>query len=229
MMKLVVFYHCLFVIGEPPDILPAALEIVHEQMEQYKSSGLLDAASEFLVGVNGSKESEVFAETMLPAKAKVTYHGLASRAENLTCPVMIENWLKENPGEAYIHYAHCKSATHAFGSEYSNFANSWRRRMMFHCVTNWRQCVADLDAGYEACGSHWLTGQGHDHSQHYYAGNVWFAKASFLRTIPSIYTRQRIKDSGIAALESRYESEVHMGNGPRLPRVRNYYDGPMGT
>jgi hypothetical protein len=226
-MRIAIFYHCLFVLGDPPEMLPAALEIVCDQMEALRSSGLLDAAEEMHVGVNGGKESEMFANGLLPKKAQITYHGLQSRSENLTV-VMLENWVKDHP-DWYVFSFHSKGATHAMGSDYGSFAHRWRQRMEHHCIHGWRQCVADLDAGYEACGAHWLTAQGWDRSQHYFAGTMWWCKSSFFATIPSIYTRQRIKDSGIGALESRYEAEVKIGNGPRLPRVKNYYDGPMGT
>lgn len=194
-------------------------------MQQLKSSGLEDAAEEIHCGINGGEESEFFRE-MLPSKAQVTYHGLQSKSENLTC-VMMENWVKTHPGWAVL-YFHAKSSTHALGSTYGNFADNWRRRMMFHCVTNWRQCVADLES-VEACGCHWLTGQGHDRSQHYFAGTFFWVRSDFWAAIPSIFTRQRIKDSGIGSLESRYEAEVIIGNGPRLPRIVNYYAGPIGS
>ncbi len=100
--------------------------------------------------------------------------------------------------------------------------------MMHYCVTHWQHCVKDLES-YEAVGCHWLTGQGWDKSQHYFAGNFYWVRSEFFSTIPSIYTRKRIKDSGIASLESRYEAEVIMGNGPRLPYFKNYYAGPIGT
>lgn len=224
-MRIAIFYHCLFFIGDPPDVCEKALHVVEEQMAQLKTSGLEDAAEEIHIGVNGGEESEFF-RGMLPAKAQVMYHGLQSKSENLTC-VLMENWVKMHPGWL-VFYFHAKSSTHALGSAYGGFADNWRRRMMHHCVTNWRQCVDDLER-YEACGCHWLTGQGHDHSQHYFAGTFFWVRSDFWATIPSIFTRQRIKDSGIASLESRYEAEVIIGNGPRLPRVQNYYAGPIGS
>jgi len=219
-----VFYHCLFQIGD--EILPSALAVVQEQMTQLKESGLEDAAAEIHCGVNGGKESEVYGQAMLPAKAHITYHGLKSRSENLTL-VLMENWVKTHPGWSVL-YFHAKGSTHAMGSEYGTFAGNWRRRMMHYCVKHWRYCVKDLET-YEAVGCHWLTGQGWDRSQHYFAGTFFWVRSEFWATIPSIFTRQRIKDSGIESLESRYEAEVIMGNGPRLPFIKNYYAGPIGT
>lgn len=222
-MKIAVFYHCLFCLKNEP--LWSAVKVVHEQMKTLKESGLEDAAKEIHIGVNGSKESEVYAKQFLPSKAAITYHGLESRAENLTI-VMLEQWLKEHDGWAVL-YLHSKGATHDLESAYAQYAGSWRRTMMGHLVFNWRFCVKDLREGAEACGCNWLVGQGWDHSQNIFGGNFWWAKSGFLRTLPSIYERERIKTSGIGALESRYESEVWIGNGPRLPIVKIYHPGGM--
>lgn len=227
-VPIIIFHHACFLLGDPPTLSDSALQIGIEQMEALKNSGLLEAASEFHVGLNGGTESEFLAQAIFPEKAQVKYHGLSSKSENLTL-VMIEDRLKTIDGEAYIFYQHQKGSSHAQGSDYSSLAGRWRHRMMFHCVTNWHQCVADLESGFEAVGAHWLTGQGWDHSQHYFAGNQWAARASYLKTLPSIFLRERIKNDGISALSSRYESEVWIGNGARLPKIRSYYNGAIGT
>jgi hypothetical protein len=225
-VPIIVFYHTLFLLGDPPS--PANFKIVIEQMDMLKDSGLEDAASEIHIGINGGEESEFFAQSLLPLKAKLVYHGLKCRSENRTL-LMMENWCRSNQGEAHLLYAHSKGISHAEGSDYGeNMSGPWRRRMMETCVWNWRQCVQDL-LSHEAVGCHWLTGQGWDRSQSFFAGTFFWTRASFFRTIPSLTTRQRIKDSGIDAAESRFEAEVHLGNGPRLPVVKNYYDGGIGT
>lgn len=215
---IIIFYHSLFFIGE--EFKEAAFNIVREQMMQFQQSGLWDAATEIICGINGGEESEDYARLLIGPKAKLVFHGLQSRAENLTI-VEIEKWLKSNQGEAYICYAHAKGATHDPNAGYANLANRWRRCGMRSCVENWNVCVSDLNAGHEVATVHWMQGVA-DGTQNICAGNFWWAKASFLRTLPTMYARDRIKVSGIAALESRYESEVWIGNGPRLPRVKDY-------
>jgi hypothetical protein len=227
MTPIIVFYHCLFQIGAK--VLPAAPSIVYKQMTALKDSGLLDACDEFRVGVNGGDESKHFVEALIPRKAIVTYHGLQCRNELRTL-LMIEDWCRNFKPEAYILNFHSKGATHAIGSDYEkNMSTPWRARMMKHCVEDWRLCVKDLREGYESCGAHWLTGQGWDKSQFYFAGTCYWVRASFLRTLPSVMTRQRIKDSGIDSIDSRFEAEVILSIGPRLPKVKNYYAGGIGT
>jgi len=220
MKPICIVYHCLFMHGDPPELRPAAFSIVHEQMTQLEDSGLLAAASEMIVGINGPEsESREYAGLVIPAKAKLVMHGPKSFAENLTL-VEIEKWVPTHK-DWYVLYFHTKGATHAIGTDYAAFSAKWRRCMMEELVYGWKRCVSLLDSGIEAVGCHWLTGQGWDHSQHYFAGNFWFAKASYLATLPSIYKRARITESGIGHPDSRFESEVWIGNGPRLPSVRD--------
>lgn len=225
-VPIIVFYHCLFRINNVP--LLSAKPIIKEQMQAMNSSGLADAASEIYIGINGDPNVDKNLLSIFPAKASITTHGLQCRSELRTL-LMIERWCKTNPHEAYICSFHSKGATHPPNSAYGNgISTPWRNRMMNHLITNWRRCVMDLRE-HDAVGCHWLTGQGWDHSQHYFAGTFWWCRASFFRTIPSITTRARIKEFGPDDVGSRYEAEVHLGNGPRLPKVKNYYSGPIGT
>lgn len=217
-MKLAVFFHTLLWHGCPAAPLFQAIDITRLQMEELHECGLLEACSDFIVGINGGEESEALRWATIPDKAKVVYHGLAIKSENLTI-AEIEKWL---PGheDYYVLYFHAKGCTWPVGDE---MRDRWRGCMMRNVVLNWRQCVKDLDSGYEAVGCHWMTPPKTPPTQFIFAGNFWWAKASFLKTLPSIYERARIKQDGIGALESRYESEVWIGNGPRPPVVRDYH------
>ncbi len=224
-MKILIVYHCYLFSNSPPDLLPNAFAVVHHQMSRLVATGLADAASEIIVGLNGGEESLDVARLIVPPKAQIVLHGLACKNENPTI-VLMENWIKAHPEETYVLYLHAKGSSHDPATPYGQFDAKWRDCMMNACVENWHQCVHDL-ANYEAVGCHWLTGQGHDHSQHYFAGTFFWARASFLRTLPSIMERERIKVSGLGAAESRFESEVWLGNGPRLPTIRDYHLGPI--
>lgn len=204
-------------------MLHEANRIILAQMAMFRKSGLLDALDLFVVGCNGGNESLANVKLCFPAKAKVIMHGLDSRGENLTF-IEREKFVAALPeGEEWLILAgHSKGVTHEPGGVFFRSAGQIRDCMMEHCVNNWLQCVMDLMAGKEAVGCHWLTNMGEDHSQSLFCGNFYWAKSSFLRTIPSMITRDRIKRSGIKALESRYESEVWIGIGPRLPIIKDY-------
>lgn len=213
-MKIAIFYHCLFYLDQT--LRMSAVNVVRNQMYQLEHSGLLTEATHVFCGINGGSESDNIANLVLPVKADRILHGLDSRAENLTI-VAIENWVKTNPGWAVL-YLHAKGATHDPASDYGKFSGRWRECMMKHLVANWRVCLGNLEAGFEATGCHWMTGLA-DGTQNIFGGNFWWATSDFLREVPSIFLRDRIKVSGIASLESRYEAEVWIGNG-RLPKVK---------
>jgi len=223
-MKIIVFFHCYLFAGEPPDLLPNAYRVVNGQMLRLTLSGLADAAHEIIIGVNGGRESQEVMQLIAPEKSKIILHGLRSKCENPTL-VLIEEWLSVNPEEAYVLYFHAKGSSHDPATDYGKFDARWREGMMVDLIDNWRACVGDLGSGAELCCSHFMRNMGHDRSQHIPAGNFLWAKASFLRTLPSIFNRDRIKVSGISSLESRYEAEVFWGNGPRLPLVKEYRPG----
>lgn len=174
-----------------------------------------------LVGINGSSESEPIARLLIPHRAQLVFHGLTSRNENPTIREL-EKWLPGHEGW-YVLYFHAKGTiTQSGGAEN---AVKWRGCMMRNLVSNWRQCVADLEAGFDSVGCHWMTYPATPKGQSIWAGTFFWAKADFLLTLPSILQRDRIKQSGLGNYESRYEAEVWIGNGPRLPRVKDYHPG----
>lgn len=220
MNPIAIFYHCLFYRDNENDLMENAVNIVRDQMAEARACGLLPEADEFYVGVNGGQESFQICNLLFPFKTHITFHGLQCHNECRTLR-MIEEWL---PGhdDWYVLYWHSKGATKKPGD---GFTTIWRNCMMKHCIMNWRQCVADLDAGYDAVGCHWMQPPATPPGQNIFAGTFWWAKASYLMTLPSIMERDRIKLSGLDSAESRYEAEVWIGNGPRLPKVKDYH-GP---
>lgn len=217
-MKILICYHCSF-FKDATTPWAMALPIIQEQWELLRSSGLVDAAAEIIIGINGGKESESVAKACFPGKAKLVFHGVESKAENLTL-VELEKWSKTHPGWAIL-YLHSKGISYPVGSHYADLiATPWRRAMMTYLVGNWWQCVKDLDGGYDIACCQWLWGC-LDGTQHIPAGNFLWVRSNFVVRLPSIYQRARIKLSGIAALESRHEAEVYWGNGPK-PSVKQY-------
>ena len=214
MKPVAIFYHVLLRLGDPPQLLPHAFDIVCEQLEMMQKSGLSDAASAFLVGINDTPEISEYAEFLLPPNARMVFHGLESRSECLTI-LMLENWVKTHPGWN-VFYAHAKGASHDPLTVDGQKRGLWRRGMMEDLVLNWKACVSRLGSHEVVC-SHWKWNVA-DGSQNIAAGNFWWSTSDFLARLPSIMLRDRIKMSGIGSLESRYEAEVWLGNGPK-PRV----------
>lgn len=218
MKPICIFYHALFKLGDPPQVLPAALNVIEAQMTALRSSGLSERASQIIVGINGGEESKALAAAILPDNANLVFHGLQCHNECRTIRIL-EDWL---PGHEdwYVLYHHSKGATHEPGHD---FSARWRKCMQKHVITNWRLCVAALDEGYDAAGVHWMEPPATPVGQYIFAGTFWWAKAAYLKTLPSIMERDRIKVSGLDSAESRYEAEVWIGNGPVRPRVKDFH------
>lgn len=224
-MKIAVFYHCLFTLGEPPEILPNALSIIAEQMFMMQESGLTDTADEIHIGINGGEDSLVCAQFILPAKANLVFHGSHCRNECRTI-IMVEEFVKTHPNWLVL-YFHAKGATHP---PTDSNGRAWRCCMMHHLVTEWSRCVEDLEQGFESCGCHWIRDL--IPGQRIWGGNFWWATSNFLKTVPSILSCARIRtgQSGISDLETRWEAEVWIGNGKRPPVVRDYHrNWPLGS
>lgn len=212
-----IFYHVLLRLGNPPEVLPQAMDIVREQMHQLESVGLLDNATEFHVGLNDNEEGLEYAQLFIPPKAQIRLHGLESRSECLTI-IQIEEWVRTHPGWLVL-YIHTKGATHSANDSYSiGVVKPWRDIMMKDLVYDWSYCTSFLQTGYDVVCSRFMPGMA-DGTQNIVPGNFWWARSDFLRMLPSLFWRTRIRESGIGALESRFEAEVWIGNGPRLPRV----------
>ena len=159
-----------------------------------------------------------------PATVKPTFHGLQCKNELRTL-LLVEEFAKTHTGWNVL-YFHSKGATHPLGHELSA---RWRRCMMRHLVSNWRQCVQELESGFDSVGCHWMQPPQTPPGQNIWGGNFWWASSDFLRTLPSLLDTWRVKNSGIDSIDSRYEAEVWIGNGPNLPKVKDHHPNGLWT
>ena len=222
-VNIAIFYHCLFCLGDPPEPQPHGIAVVASQIEALVNSGLVKAADEMYVGINGAEESQLFADAILPEKAVKVYHGLQCKNENRTIMLM-QQMMANRPGWLVL-YLHAKGFSHPITDK---MTYNWRECMMHYLVRNWDVCVSSLRSGYDSCGCHWKTHQV-DGKQFLWGGNFWWAKSDFLNTLPPIELNPRIPVmGGIDAYASRYEAEVIWSSGKRLPKVVDYHPtGPF--
>src|SRR4029079_16722830 len=144
-----VWYHCLLTSKERPIDFDYAISLISAQMDALQQSGLADAASAIYVGVNGSEADALAIACLCPSKATIVCHGSGATTEIPTMN-LIRSWVPNHPGWKMLYH-------HTKGVSTPNQADGWRRRMEHHNVWNWRDCVAALEQGNDACGCHWLT------------------------------------------------------------------------
>lgn len=206
MRPIAIFYHTLANLGTRQH----ATSIIKEQAGLMKDSGLIDAAKEFFVGVNGPAEDVEFVRKLLPGNPMM----LQNEPEtwpSAEVPTLrgLHDYCLGNPGMNVL-YLHMKGLTHVPGSAGHEFNRDWRHRMQNICVKEWRHCNNLLQLGYESVGNWWNVAP----NGSYWAGNFWWATSEFIATLPPIITDGH--HSG-----GRYEAEVWIGRGPRLPNIQS--------
>ena len=209
MKPLAIFYHCVISGGERAIDPDYAINMMSHQMSALKESGLMAAASEFIVGVNGSEADAIAAACLCDDKATVVHHGKDSMTEIPTFQMMHE-WAKQHPGW-YVLYHHTKGVS-------SRAADGWRNRMEESVIWGWEDCVRWLDAGYDCCGCHWLTPAQFPGSvaTPFFGGAFYWAKSDYLTTLPPLPE---------PTWANRYESEVWIGKSPRVPKIKDVRPG----
>jgi hypothetical protein len=220
-MRLAVFYHCRLSGGCNVDtgasIDPVfGMRLFQDQIKTVVDSGLYSASNEFVIGVNGNADCWTSINATVPSSdgQLVLYHGEKSQS---LLPTMrfLQEWLPGHEDWA-VCFFHSKGATHPNDP----FNTAWRNCMMKHVITNWRACVADLEAGCDAAGCHWLHNSPNDPNADRWGGNsffggvFWWATARYLLTLPPL--PEKITDR-----HSWFLPELWLGNG--RPRIKDYH------
>ncbi len=206
MKPIAIWYHA-FVSGPTVD-LDHGLSIYQEQMLALTKCGLLDAASELHIGASGGSANTCAVAMLAPAKAVVFENAMDTCGE-LPTLCELQKWLPGHEGWAVL-YFHTKSAQYKGNATY----RAWRLCMERVVLWNWKACVKDLEDGFDAAGPHWLTPQVYPiiGNVSYFGGNFWWAKASFLATLP------KVDPNG----PSRWHAEVWIGTGKHKIKARPY-------
>jgi hypothetical protein len=185
MKKIAVFYHCrLSGNNHCPEYRPGLVmdeawtkHLYVGQMGLFVASGLYSAADFSLIGVNGDPNG--VARNHKPTNSQLCDYGLESKGLLPTFK-KIEHWVKSNP-DWYVCFWHSKGAIHPDDPHY----NSWRGAMELKTITYWKQCVADLDSGYDTVG--YMLQHANDPEKpfrHWYGGVFWWATSNYIATLP---------------------------------------------
>lgn len=207
-----VFYHCRLFGGEPPIDPDFSLPLMETQMRTMKNCGLEAAAQEIIVCVNGNSENQAASRALAPKKATFIDHG-ADAKSLLPTVAALKRWSLAHK-DWLVCFWHIKGVTHPN----DGLSWTWRECMERHVIHHWRQCVADLNAGYDTVGAHWLTREkyGACVTFPFWGGQFFWAKASFLTELPDLPTAPTCR-------QDWFLSENWIGMG-RKPKVRDYAD-----
>lgn len=181
-VRLTHFYH-VYADGEWADVAT-------EHFERLCVSGLLGEFDRIYLGVVGSEENRAKVKQVLP-------YLVAAEAD--------EGWEQVTLGRLHefcqtddgaVLYAHTKGAWSR-----SDLARAWRVSMTHDVVTRWAECV-DALAEVQAAGAFWLWSDEPEHVHHrwFFAGNFWWARSDYIRSLPPVGVEHRFQAEGWVGL-----------------------------
>jgi len=192
-MRLTHFYH-VFADG---DWLSAATE----HFEQLRVSGLLDELDRVHLGVVGSPQNR------REVKRALRHHVAVEADEGWEQVTLnrLHRFCRRDDGA--VLYAHTKGSWSR-----SELAKAWRVSMTHDVVARWRECVDALE-DVQAAGPFWLKSAEPEHVDHqsFFAGNFWWARSDYIRTLQPV------------GVVSRYQAEGWVGLG--MPSVKVMREG----
>jgi hypothetical protein len=192
-VRLTHFYH---VYADGDWLTPAT-----EHIEELFISGLIDNLDDLFLGIVGTSENRAKVKAELPG---VCVAESATGWEQVTLQKLHE-FAQTDDGA--IFYAHTKGAW-----SNSELARQWRVSMTHDTVTRWEECVKALTM-VEAAGPYWLKSWEPEHADHdfFFAGNFWWARSDYIRTLSPV------------SVSNRYQAEGWIGL--NKPTVKNMRDG----
>lgn len=177
-MKLAHFYH---VFADGDFVTP-----LREHLDALDRSGLRSQLDKFFIGIVGSKENRM---RVLDEVAVTVIAEAETGWEQVTLKKLHE-YSKRNIGAVF--YAHTKGAW-----SQSELARQWRVSMTKNTVTRWQECVHALKS-VQAVGPYWLLSQEPEHVNHnyFFAGNFWWARTDYVKTLPPLKNETRFDAEG---------------------------------
>lgn len=149
-------------------------EIVADQMETLRSSGLLKSLNKIHATVLGSSFDLGF---LNEPKIEIRNKDEDIKHYESLCLNDLRNWSSDKHGKVlYIHSKGVSRPDHQF-----NHIWEWRKMMEYFLVEKWQDCVFELDS-YDTVGCN-ISSCGFGL---HYSGNFWWSKSSYLRNLKEI-------------------------------------------
>ena len=160
-------------------------QIVDEQLNLIKSTGLYDKAESINIGFLGDKNNII---PYLDNKIKLVYHSNNKKEYEMPTINKLNEFCKNAKDEYYVLYLHSK------GTSRDNNINvlNWRRMMEYYLIENYKKCISFLKS-YDTIGCNiCLQSKPYEcpidkekHS-HHYSGNFWWANSKYIKKLKYI-------------------------------------------
>lgn len=173
-MKLVVFIHIA--------ILPRWKERIQQYLSLMDQSGLINVANQIVLSFVG--EGEVNSRIWAIYGEKIIVHRASLDLNKYELPT--QKYLYDfcyNNLDYKVLYIHTKGV----GKEINPCIEDWINYMTYFCITQWRDCVNQLET-YQTAGLDLR-----DSPTLHYSGNFWWAKSSYIAILPDPYKYENIE------------------------------------
>jgi len=149
-------------------------DIVEELMYFIIKDGLLDKTRFLTQILIGPEHKKLINKSFKKNAKKIKRFSSGFDLKKYEYPTLNSLWqtCMATDDEIYVYYCHTKGASYQ-----QNLKSDVWRRVMAEAILEkgWRDCVKQLDAGANTCGIM--------RNNRHYAGNFWWAKASYIRTL----------------------------------------------
>jgi len=155
-------------------------DVLGEQVQQWETSGLLDATTRVMASIVGpdAAEAAVLLDYLLGAKLHVVHRSAdASQFERPILEHARRFSEHEEPLARAVWYMHGKGVSPPHGD--NPHVADWRRLMQHFVCDQWRRCLEAL-RHHDACGVNW-----HTAPAPHFSGNFWWSTPRYLSTLPT--------------------------------------------
>ncbi|MCL1950195.1 MAG: hypothetical protein FWF59_10730 [Turicibacter sp.] len=212
MKKIEIVYHIA--------VMGGYYNIVKEQLDLLRETGLMDACSQLTVSIVGKFNRELYSLLSTNPYYKKMRVSSTPYLQECEFPSIraVQRIAAENPG-AQILYMHTKGASHGVATSVNSRWTptqvknlvQWRKFLEYHTINKWRDCVKYLDS-YDACGTDW--GSVNGRTDFHFSGNFWWANATYIN-------RCRLGQG------DRFVCETFIGTGnPKVKVLQSSIDNP---
>ena len=162
--KIVIFYH----ICE----LGNWKEIVDEQLDLIKSSGLYNIIESINIGFLGEKKNIL---PYLNNKIKLVYHSDNKNEYEMPTVNKIMEFCEKEKNEYYILYIHSKGVTKLTKNKKVKYNGQhyWRKYMNYWNIYKHKICIEQLNKGFYTVGINCF--------DNHYSGNFWWANSIYIK------------------------------------------------
>ena len=159
-------------------------DILNNQIENIKKSGLYDIAHKIHLGILGDIENEFFNEIFKDDKFDILYIDKRVELYEIHTINYIKYFCDNISSEIYILYIHTKGVRNAGNKE---TIKSWRLMMEYFLVNKYKECINYLSI-FDTLGSNIVNSFccnkefsriNENHTFHY-SGNFWWSKKSYI-------------------------------------------------